>query len=497
MRTVPDSIPLAADLLSRTPPEVRDFLGRVLAENQDLRTEGERLRAELDLVRTEVERLRAEGKLSSAEADRLQAQVEKLEAKLNQNSSNSNKPPSSDSPFTEKPDAPKKEKKPRTRKGVRQPLLPPTEVIEVHPPTCACGCHELEGEEVYYTHQVIELPEIKPNVHHFILHRGRCQGCGEMVKALLPHEVRSGFGPYLSALIVDLLAFHGTSRRAIQDFLYSAFGVPISQGAIQNVVDRVNQAIAPHYEAIGAVARAAPVNHVDETSWKRCKMLEWLWLMCNQAVAFFMLHRNRSSEAFQALIKDWDGILVSDGYGVYQKWVNARQTCLAHLIRTAKGLSERTNKALSRPGTWALKELRLLCRMAKHPPTVGEWRMFYARLIRLIGRHHDQQDEAGQLVRRLRREMENLWVFLKEPGVDPTNNHAERTLRFAVLWRRRSFGTRVDKGDRFVERTLSLRHTCRLQGKRPYCVLVDAIKAFMQGRPPDLDWIRKLGTPTP
>jgi hypothetical protein len=62
----------------------------------------------------------------------------------------------------------------------------------------------------------------------------------------------------------------------------------------------------------------------------------------------------------------------------------------------------------------------------------------------------------------------HLWLFLKEQGVAPTNNHAERTLRFAVLWRKRSFGTRVDKGERFVERILSLRQTCRLQSKRVY-----------------------------
>ncbi|MDL2317264.1 transposase [Desulfovibrio sp. OttesenSCG-928-A18] len=159
------------------------------------------------------------------------------------------------------------------------------------------------------------------------------------------------------------------------------------------------------------------------------------------------------------------------------------------LIREAKGLAERSNPALSRPGAWALKELRLLCRMAKHPPSVGQWNMFYARLIRLIGLYREQQDDAGRFVRRIEREMGSLWLFLQENGVTPTNNHAERTLRFAVLWRKRSFGTRAEKGDRFVERMLSLRQTCRLQGKRTFCILVEAMEAFMQGRPPDVSWI--------
>ena len=58
--------------------------------------------------------------------------------------------------------------------------------------------------------------------------------------------------------------------------------------------------------------------------------------MASATVAFFMIHPKRSKEAFEALIKDWVGILVSDGYGVYKKWVGSRQTCLAHLIRKAK-----------------------------------------------------------------------------------------------------------------------------------------------------------------
>jgi len=99
-----------------------------------------------------------------------------------------------------------------------------------------------------------------------------------------------------------------------------------------------------------------------------------------------MFHSNRSTEAFKALIEDWQGILVSDGYGAYQKWAHGRQTCLAHIIRDAKGLSERPKPTLSRLGAWVLKELRLLCPMAKAPPSIRQWNMFYARFIRMIDR---------------------------------------------------------------------------------------------------------------
>jgi transposase len=93
-----------------------------------------------------------------------------------------------------------------------------------------------------------------------------------------------------------------------------------------------------------------------------------------------MIHSNRSKAAFKALIKEWDGILVSDGYRLYTKWVGLRQTCLAHLIREAKKLSESKNEEIVKFGANALAELRRLCHMAHAPPTNGEWRAFYARL---------------------------------------------------------------------------------------------------------------------
>src|SRR6266568_6546675 len=125
----------------------------------------------------------------------------------------------------------------------------------------------------------------------------------------------------------------GDSRTIIQNFCSSVLGFSVSPGAIQKVLDRASAAIAPHYEAIGAQARMAAVNNVDETSWRTKNDLCWLWVMANKAVSFFMIQKRRNRDAFKALIKEWNGILVSDGYRVYTDWVGLRQTCLAHLIR--------------------------------------------------------------------------------------------------------------------------------------------------------------------
>jgi transposase len=85
--------------------------------------------------------------------------------------------------------------------------------------------------------------------------------------------------------------------------------------------------------------------------------------------------------------------------------------------------------------------------------------------------------------------MASRWVFLCEQGVEPTNNRAERALRFAVMWRKCSSGTESEKGNRWVERSLSLRQSCRQMGQSTFGVLVDAITSFFQGRQPDLAWL--------
>jgi transposase len=423
----------------------------------------------------------------------LTQQVEALQARLDKTSQTSHKPPSSDSPF-QKP----KRQAHRTGapRGGRQGhpgsgplLLEPTDVHLIEPGPCVCGQGELVALAPYHTHQVIELPPIELQVDHVILHQGTCSACGKQLKAQLPPAHSSGYGPRLSAWIAELAGMRRLSRRAIQDMCRSVLRLPMSLGAIQNVIDRASQAIVPHYEAIATLARHATVGYIDETPWYFQHTLHWLWTMTPDTVSLFLIHPHRSKEAFFALIDQWQGIVVSDGYGVYQNWVHDRQTCLAHLIRTARGLAEKRDPELAACGRWALRELQTLCHMAKAPPTGGQWRAWYARFCQLIARYHERKDEAGRLTRRLQREMASLWVFLCEHGVEPTNNRAERSLRFAVLWRKSSLGTASVKGNQWVERSLSLRQTCRQLGQSTFHVLVDALASSFAGCQPDLAWL--------
>jgi len=420
--------------------------------------------------------------------------IELLERRLNQNSQNSNKPPSSDPPFQRPERKGKKSKRHRGgqkgHKGYRQQMLSPTEVIQVNPERCGCGSHvRPETCKPFYTHQVIELPEIRMQVKHIVLKKGQCARCGQWVKAQIPKAYRTGYGPRFSALVAELSGIQGSSRQMVQEFIQHVLGIPISTGAIQKVIDRVSHALIPIHEAIGNKVRSAPVTYVDETSWHEAGALRWLWTMTHPKAAFFMVHPHRSKKAFEALIENWRGILVSDNYGVYRDWVNRRQLCLAHLIRKAAGLAERADESCRRFGEHLKQALQQLCAFAHAPPSQRKWTRFYSRLMLLLLLFEGAQDDAGNLAREVLREIDSLWVFLDEAGVEPTNNRAERALRFAVLWRKRSNGTQSEKGNRWVERLLSFRQTCRLRAQATFPLLADILKAYFKEQQPNLGWL--------
>ena len=428
----------------------------------------------------------------------LAQRIEQLESRLNQNSQNSSKPPSSDPPYQRPERGSKKSKRRRGgqkgHKGHRQQLLKPTEVLSLDPGPCACGCARRRSGSLrsFYTHQWIELPEIQMHIKHVVLKKSQCSGCGRWLKAKLPKEYRTGYGPRFSALVAEMSGIQGASRQAVAEFIQNVFGVPISTGGLQKVIDRVSEALSPVHQAIGDSVRRAAVNHIDETSWQQAGALKWVWTMTNCLAAFFIVHSNRSRKAFEALVENWHGILVSDNYVVYRNWVNHRQVCLAHLIRKAGGLAERADDSYQRFGVQLKKLLQQLCGFAHAPPGKNKWSRFYTRLMLLLLLFEAAEDDAGRLAREVLREIDSLWVFLDEAGVEPTNNRAERALRFAVLWRKRSNGTQSEKGNRWVERLLSFRQTCRLRKQPTFPLLADAVKAYFKEQTPNLRWLARV-----
>ena len=435
-----------------------------------------------------------------------------LRERLNRNSTNSNQPPSQDNPFCPPPKAsqqrsgsgagqeastPSAGKKSRPyHKGARQQLLKPDRVIPCPPESCSCGCRTFVDLHDLWPHQWIELLAHPVEVVHCQMQAGFCSKCGKLSKGRVPAGYETGYGPSLTALIATLNAGMTVSWRKLADCLRQVFGVPISAGAVGKCLQRAGAAIEPHHEAIAQAVRAAPVNHVDETSWRRHgplgKKRLWLWVMVNREAALFRVAPSRKAAEFDALRGDWKGILVSDDYQAYVKWP-LRQTCLAHLIRRALGLAESADAQTALCGWWGLLELQRLCGMSLETPE-KEVALCLARLRRYIERYCGlpKKNKAGAFARCLDKNFDALMLFLRVPGVEPTNNLAERSLRHGVILRKISIGTSSEVGQRWIERALSLSQTCRSQNKSFFEVMREALHDFFHNQTPKLDWIKNI-----
>jgi len=442
-----------------------------------------------------------------AQVTSLQAQVNELTRRLGQSSQDSSRPPSSDS-LAQKEQRKKnrraRRQEPTARKrgaqpghpGHRSKLLEATEApIQAPPQVCRrCGHVAFRDLTVSHIHQCVDVV-VRRTVQHIECLEGACIHCGTRNVGAPPPGLRTGVGPFLTALTGYLTGLVPTTRRGLVEVLRSVFEVPIELGTSQKLVDRCSRAIEPHYDAIEQLVRRAPVNYIDETSYYLCHNLRWLWGMVNPREALYKVLAHRDGHSFRILIESWKGTLVSDDYGVYRAWDDAQaQRCLSHLIRKAKALMKHADSAVAEFGRKIRDELRRLCDMSRAPPTVGQWQAWLMRVSHLLCQHEDRSDDAGKLARSIARQRRSLWTFLLVPGVEPTNNRAERALRFAVIWRKRSLGAQSEKGCRWVERILSLRETCRLREQNLFQVLLDAVRSSFHGTAADLSW---LTSPSP
>ena len=458
------------------------------------------LKSALKRAYNAIDTLQATIRQKDREIERLNRALNKATSRLNADSRNSSRPPSTDSPFNaprgKKPsgDKPASTGAKSHHHGASRKPLPPTERREIDPLICPqCGGHEFSDLKEIFRTQHIELPERLLDVTDVIVRAGRCRHCGKKVKGKIPGELTGTYGPRLMAFVGELHLGLGCSRRFVQRCFRHVFHLPISQGTLQNMLDRISTALKPYYHTLAAACRRVTSNHVDETTWRRFgpggKALHWLWVLCSPAAVFFQLHAHRSREAFQTLVGDWRGILTSDDYAIYRTWEYGRQTCLAHLLRYAQKFSEDSDRKIALCGRRLKEKLRRLVAMNRNAPTKGEWKSWLRGFSMCVSRYGKMDNEAGRFCRRLAGEKEALTRFLRHANLEPTNNLAERTLRFAVTRRKVNIGSTTDKGERLVERALSLRQTCLVHHRSFYSELVEALTAERDHRPPRKRWI--------
>lgn len=436
--------------------------------------------------------------------------LEKLERRLGQNSRNSSMPPSSDRPEQTQGEQNPKPKRQRKRSGRKQGAQAghegagrdlvdePDETIPVWPERCRkCG-RELSGNgdgKVVgrpVRHQVIELPEAVVETTEHQLLKVSCPDCHTHTRAELPAGVEPGaFGPRLRATVV-MLAVMLLSRRATVTLLRDMFGARISAGSVQRILEQCSEALKAPWDAIQRAVQAADVAHADETSWRKAGQRIWLWAALSGTAACYRIDATRARSAAKALLGQFSGLLICDRYSVYDFIDPARrQACLSHLARNFQAFAERAG-ACGAHGEQIRALIDEVIRADTKARAGGETIAWHTGPLNDI---HDRLMDAVEAGERSRTPelsrlcgtvldiWPTLWNFTEHPGAEATNNRCERAIRHAVLWRKTSLGTQTDAGDRFVERILSIRETCRLNDTPLHGYLTDVHHARLAGDP--------------
>jgi hypothetical protein len=472
---------------------------------------------------------------------RLHAMTAELAERVNQNSTNSSRPPSSDSPFSgplpglggplpgkpgaSKPTAglgpssgpapsdPKRKpgKQPGAKGVWRSEALTPERTEDHYPSHCErCGA----ALELWFTHEgasahlVLDLERQAAGVrvacvkHCYFAVACAC-GAKTAARALtgavsilegrkdqLRPSQASLVGPGLTTFIAALSVRYRMSRAKIAEFLSSWLDVRLSIGAIDRCIREAGLACEPIVDGLIDALRAAGVIHADETPWpQQGHKPRWLWVVLSSTTAIYRIS-SRHAETIRDLIGDaFLGVLVSDGYGAYRSYPR-RQRCVAHLIRKGISLIDGYQYEASRFGEWLVREMRALIHTVAEngASDTAAPRSVNPILARLKRACLLNQDADGEKARALAREVLNDWeaitAFVHDPDLPPTNNDAETALRHAVIARRISYGTRTDEGSRAYAALLSVIETCRRRRLDPWALIEQAVATARTGLAP-------------
>ena len=433
--------------------------------------------------------------------------IAQLERKGKRSSRNSSQPPSADPPS-----APKRGKDPSGRKPGGQPghegkgrwLLPAwavDEVVEHWPSACGCGRVFSEADRVAAgepaRHQVEELPVMAVQVTEHRCQRVRCRGCGRRRVAELPAEVAaSAFGPRLQAAVVTLSVRNRISRRDTVELCEQLFSARISSGSVEAILTRTAEALTVPYEDLLERVRGAEALNMDETGWRLKGAQRALWGAFTDRHAVLAVAASRHEEHAKALLGDSRAIVTSDRWWAYNHLpVTRRQVCWSHLQRDfaahADGLA--AEQQMGEDGLelcerlfWAWEIYRHTNDRADLKATIRAIkREFKTLLERCAGKAARYRQTRG-FAKNLLKIWPALWTFATRAGVQPTNNHAERGLRGAVIYRKLSLGSHSETGEKHIARLLSAHTTCRLQRRSLHAYLIDLLSAHARGGPAPL-----------
>ncbi len=473
-----------------------------------------------DAVVTYLCELDAQVQASQQEIEALQRKV----AQLSKDSSNSSKRPSSDDITKPKkggkknPAAHEKGNKiggqPGHPKHTRAPY-PPEAISHLHEHESMycplCGARDIAWIEDLPP-RIIQQTEIKEIVVIREEHRAYaywCEACRQIHYAELPPEVlKEGlFKARLTALVAYMKNVCHASFSTIRKFLRDVVGEPVSRGYLAKIIHKVSQSLKrPYEELLERIPLEATLN-VDETGHKNNGDRFWTWVFKAELYVLFRIDESRGSKVLiEVLGREFEGTLGCDYFSAYRKFMKdfqvAVQFCIAHLIRDIKFLTTLPDEPTRAYGEKLLHAVKAMFKVIhRHEALASE--EFQAALEQARAKIIDigieeapslldeegkeQRREAQNMANRFRKHAKAYFAFITTPGMDPTNNVAEQAIRFIVIDRHVTQGTRSLQGQRANERLWTVIATCALQGRSAFEFILRAVQAYFQdSTPPSL-----------
>ena len=410
----------------------------------------------------------------------LQNQLARFKDKLNINSSNSGLPTSRDIYRIERKSRPSSGRKAGGQAGHEfkgYKFKVPDKIIDIGPKEASCECGgELILSEDYKAHQKIEIPEIKPFVTEYRLRAACCSVCARKYNRGL--EDYKLLGKNAESIITSLGGFFNNSKREIQSILSQIFNLDVSLGLISSSEDRVSKKLESKYNELMDQAENSKFLHLDETSSNNKGKKHWCWVAASSDVTVFKLAKSRGKKPLEEFLPEYQGKVISDRYAVYNMFDREkRQVCLAHLRRDFKRFAHSTQPSLSKLGQTLLDIIDLVFDTHKVFIKKEISYIYYLRRIRKLKKkmlyylktisNLENCKQAKKVASNILKTFDMMWLFVHDKQIEPTNNFAERQIKNFVKYRKNSFFTWSNRGERFLERVKSIFATAKLNNLNP------------------------------
>jgi len=402
-----------------------------------------------------VEQFEEENKTLRHENTILKHENSELKIRINSNSSNSSKPPSSDG-YKKKPAFPKpKNGKQGGQKGHKGKTLKqvknPDKIIKCIPDKCTCG-QEFTNEQVFLseTRHVFDLPQPHLEVTEYQIHKAICPACGTSQRGVAPEGVNAPaqYGNNVKAYVVLLNVHFKLPFKKIQLLFNDLFGYPINESTVYSAYKQCYKKLEISEQIIKTRIAGSDVAHADETGLRVAGKLQWLHTATTSLYTYLFVHGKRGGIALKSdksILSKITGWLVHDCWSSYFSFMKLKHAiCGAHILRELEGLAE------AGQSKWAKIFKMFLISIYKMPfeERIKRREIIEARykLICDIGERSEpppkktpnkkgryKRTKGRNLVERLIREQNAILAFAFNKNVPFTNNLAERDIRPAKV----------------------------------------------------------------